>query len=91
MFVIEEVLESTHGLARLLDASVNIPTYRYCKDIAADPSLGLLRWIGVAGLVGIGATVAELDRPRRSEARRESGTLEHDAARLPPPSSPIRT
>ena len=29
------------------------------RDIAADPSLGLLRWIGVAGLVGIGATVAE--------------------------------
>ncbi|EJK74928.1 hypothetical protein THAOC_03364 [Thalassiosira oceanica] len=28
-------------------------------DIAADPSLGLLRQIGVAGLVGIGATVAE--------------------------------
>ena len=29
------------------------------RDIAADPSLGLLRRIGVAGLVGIGATVAE--------------------------------
>ena len=29
------------------------------RDIAAEPSLGLLRWIGAAGLVGIGATVAE--------------------------------
>ena len=29
------------------------------QDIAADPPLGLLQWIGVAGLVGIGATVAE--------------------------------
>ena len=29
------------------------------RDIAADPSLGLLLWIGIAGLVGIGATVAE--------------------------------
>ena len=29
------------------------------RDIAADPSLGLLRRIGVAGLVRIGATVAE--------------------------------
>ncbi|EJK43657.1 hypothetical protein THAOC_37878 [Thalassiosira oceanica] len=28
-------------------------------DIAADPTLGLLRWIGVAGSVGIRATVAK--------------------------------
>ena len=29
------------------------------RDIAEDLSLGLSRWIGVAGLVGIDATVAE--------------------------------
>ena len=29
------------------------------RDIAAEPYPDLLRWIGVAGLVGIGATVAE--------------------------------
>ena len=29
------------------------------RDIAADPPLGIPRWIGVAGLVEIGATVAE--------------------------------
>ena len=28
-------------------------------EMAADPPLGIPRWIGVAGLVEIGATVAE--------------------------------
>ncbi|EJK71702.1 hypothetical protein THAOC_06833 [Thalassiosira oceanica] len=37
------------------------------RDIVADPSLGLLRRIGVAGLVGIGATLAT------STARRPCG------------------
>ncbi|EJK76682.1 hypothetical protein THAOC_01543 [Thalassiosira oceanica] len=60
------------------------------RGIAADPSLGLLRRISVAGLVSIDATVAEqglteaLRARTDSEARRAcsaSGTLERSGAR----------
>ena len=47
--------ERTVGLSMKMTLLWLIP----CRDIAASPSLGLLRRIGVAGLVGIGATVAE--------------------------------
>ncbi|EJK61813.1 hypothetical protein THAOC_17630, partial [Thalassiosira oceanica] len=47
--------ERTIGLSMKLTLLWLIPG----RDIAADLSLGLLRRIGVAGLVGIGATVAE--------------------------------
>ncbi|EJK72297.1 hypothetical protein THAOC_06182 [Thalassiosira oceanica] len=51
---------------------------------------------GSASLVRSGSVQRSRNkaRPRRSEARRAcsaSGTLKHDAARFPPPSSPIRT
>ena len=44
------------------------------RDIAADLSLGLLRWIGFAGLVGIGATVAELGPTEARRAFSASGS-----------------
>ena len=42
-----------------LSMELRLPWLVPGRDIAADPPLGLLQWIGVAGLVGIGATVAE--------------------------------
>jgi len=43
-----------------VEHEIDAPMVHPQPDIAVDPSMGLLWWIGVAGLVvGIGATVAE--------------------------------